>query len=331
MIAPKPHPSIRLLRRPKVTLCIAAMCEVEADDPRVVLCTDWRQESYLAHSETADKLRILPNGWIALVADTASRDEELVALYESHLLPLTKFKDDAELFSEMKKPAQQYKANLANEYISHTVGMSYSDFLSKDNIPEDFFTKRLNEISQIRLDASLILAGFVAVRDPKTKKQSSAPYLFVVEDDEGHQDVVRTEDNFAVIGSGRYVAVPSLTQRGLDSSQSLMETIYAVYEAKRLAETVPGVGEYTSIDVLDKNGDILSITDKGYERCKELFAKLGPRLNLSEKKKSEFFKVKDGFLGPFEDESKPTSKKTAKKPRKFYGTEKPMPGENLGG
>lgn len=284
-----------------MTLCIAAICE-EEKHPKIVVCTDWRQESYLVHSETADKLRLLPHGWSALIADTANRDEELVALYEKDFMGISKFEfaNDAELFAAMKKPAQQYKANLANEYISHMLGMSYAEFLKADNIPEEFVTKRLDEVSNIKLGAALILSGFVEMQDYISKKKEKNAYLFVVEDDEGHQDVVRTEDNFAVIGSGRHVAVPALTQRELDSSQSLMETIYCVYEAKKLAEVVPGVGEHTSIDVFEASGKTWSISDKGYDHCKRLFRRLGPRLKLSDKRKKELFKMKHDFLEPFD-------------------------------
>lgn len=317
-----------------MTVCIAAICQSDRD-PKIVLCTDWRQETYLARSDTADKLRTLPRGWVALIADTLNRAEELTALYESHLSDLKGFKDDAHLFSEIKKPAQEYKEILANEYISQTLGIGYQDFLNRAaTLPDGFVTRRLEEVGAIKLGAALILAAFVAVTDPVTKKRESQPYLFVVDDQEGHQDVARVEDNFAVIGAGSYVAIPALNQREIDGTQSLMETIYAVYEAKRLAEIVPGVGESTSLEVLGPDGEMQSLSGEGHGRCKGLLRRLGPRLDLSGRKKSELFKFQKKFLEPFDkDEAaqKPHERKSkkAKKPRKFFGVDKPLPGERL--
>ncbi|MGB0014158.1 MAG: hypothetical protein WBQ03_21345 [Candidatus Sulfotelmatobacter sp.] len=57
-------------------------------------------------------------------------------------------------------------------------------------------------------------------------------------------------ENFAAIGTGSYVAIPAMHQREHDENKSLMETIYTVDEAKRLAQVVPGVGGTTSISVI---------------------------------------------------------------------------------
>ena len=285
--------------RKNVTVCIAAACRHEGS-PRIVLGADWKQETYLAGSETADKLRRLPKNWVALIADDLSRAEELTAQYETHLESWGhELRDDLDLFTEMKKPAHAQKAALVDQYVRQSLGISYAEFMANaDRMPAEFVTEKLYEIQKIKLGAALILAGFVGLKNV----EGTEPYIFVVEDQSDHQDVVRIEDGFAVIGSGSYVAIPALHQRGHDSDKTLMETIYAVYEAKNLSEIVPGVGEVTSIDVMEPGGKIWSLSDEGHRRCEKLFAQLGPKLKLTEKRMGTLFAFEPSYLEPFEEE-----------------------------
>jgi hypothetical protein len=91
-------------------------------------------------------------------------------------------------------------------------------------------------------------------------------------------------------------------QRDHDSEKPLLETIYTVYEAKRLSEIVPGVGEATSIEVMEPSGKIWTWTDALEEQCGDLFQKIGPKLKLTMKKSSELFEFRDEFLEPFDDD-----------------------------
>jgi len=281
-----------------VTVCIAAICQHEGQF-RIVTCADWKQETDLAGSETADKIRLLPKEWVALMAGALNRAEELVGRYERKLRNIEQVEDDEDLYAVMKEPASQHKEALADDYIRHMLGISYKEFLERANtLPQEFVADKLKEISSINLGAALILAGFMEVKK-QVFKNESLPYLFVVDDSGTHQDVVRAEDNFAVIGTGAYVAIPALNQREQDDNKNLMETIYNVYEAKRLAEVVLGVGQATSIDVIGPNG-VSTLSEAGAERCKRIFAGIGPKLHLSEERSRQLFEFKPEYLGAFE-------------------------------
>jgi hypothetical protein len=262
-------------RRKRMTVCIAAICQEDKqnNEPRIVLCYDWKSESEFGGSETADKLRLLPKGWVALMADTLSRCEELVAQYETHLRKLEEVIDDKQLFEEMKKPAHKQKEVLANDYLWQTLGVS-----PDKKFPEEIVTKRLDEVARITLQAALIVAGFISTQQGDSSERETHPYLFVVDDQRDHENVVRVEENFAAIGTGSYVAIPSLHQR------------------KRLAEVVPGVGEDTSLQVMYPDGKIMTWSDALFERCKWLFDRIGPTLEISDKKSSEYFELKDEYL-----------------------------------
>jgi hypothetical protein len=76
-----------------------------------------------------------------------------------------------------------------------------------------------------------------------------------------------------------------------------MYTIYSVFEAKRFADRVPGVGEMMTIDVLEPGGAIRSLSDAGYAYCETLFRRYGPR--RVPKGHKDKFEMKDEYLGPF--------------------------------
>jgi hypothetical protein len=307
---PKPGQSKRLLQRKRMTICIAAVCQQDKmnEESRIVLCSDWKSETEFGGSETSDKMRTLPKGWVALMADILSRGEELVAQYETHLREMTGVMDDKQLFEEMKKPAHKQKEILANDYLRQTLGVSYADLVSPEKrFPESIVEERLNEVAKIRLRSTLILAGFISTQQGDAVENH--PYLFVVDDQSDHEDVVRNEQNFAAIGSGSYVAIPVMHQRIHDDQKSLMETIYSVYEAKRLSEVVPGVGEMTSLDVMYPDGRLMRWSDEGLDRCNWLFERLGPKFRVTEKKATEYFEFNDEYLEPFDADETSTDEK----------------------
>jgi hypothetical protein len=301
-----------------MTICIAAMCQQDErnEESRIVLCYDWKAEQEFGGSETSDKMRDLPKGWVALMAGVMPRAEELVAQYETHLRTLKEVKDDADLFAEMKIPARKHKENLATDYIWQTMGVSYADLVSPaKKFPESIVEQRLNEVAQIKLGATIILAGFAAT-DQGKETRKPLPYIFVVDDQGDHQDVVRVEENFAAIGTGAYVAIPALHQREQDDGLSLMQTLYNVMEAKILSQVVPGVGQATEIDVLYPDGTLKRWSNPLFDRLGKLFDKLGPTLVIEEKDAKKHFEFKEEYLIPFdadEEEEKPKPKNTSLK------------------
>jgi 20S proteasome alpha/beta subunit len=247
-----------------MTLCVAAACLDEKEN-RIVLCSDWKQETYSAGAEIANKLRWIKNGWPTLIAGDISRADELVLLYREYLKE-NELKE-TNLFSILKEPAQKFKNLLADEFIQRKFGLSYDRFLAhaKDQLPAEIVSQTLYEVGDLQFPAQLLIAGFLGDR----------PVICVI-GEEG--SLARLEQNFAAIGTGAHVALPSLYQREHEPSEvSLMQAIYHVYEAKRLGQVSPGVGKSTSIEVLEPSGKLWSLTDWGYEWCEKMFKQLGPK------------------------------------------------------
>ena len=284
-----------------MTLCIAAAC-LDGDDKKIVLCTDWKEEAEgIGSSETADKLKFVKAGWVALVSGEASPTEALIFLYRNRLkdADLT----EGNVYDSLKNPIHERKALLADDYTRQVLGITYGDFINngKGTFPEDFFRQHLYEIERIRLGTSLIICGFIEKYDYVNEIAEKHPLLITIDDDTSQrQDIFSLELDFAAIGSGASSALAALFNREQSSDTSLLHTIYFLYEANRLSEKVPGVGEQVSIEVLDADGNIQSLSEEGYDKCDELFRRFGPRLITD--KHSAKFKMEQEYLESFYSE-----------------------------
>jgi hypothetical protein len=254
-----------------------------------------------------------------------ARAEELVAEYESHFRSVKQLDNDSDLFAEMKKPARKQKENLATEYIWQTMGVSYSDLVSPNKkFPESIVEQRLNEVAQIKLGATIILAGFAATKQDEEDERKHWPYIFVVDGESNPEERVGIEENFAAIGTGAYVAIPALHQREHDETKSLMETLYAVDEAKRLSEVVPGVGESTTINVMYPDGTLKKWSNGLFDRLGWLYERLGPTLEIKKKDALKYFSFKEEYLIPIDAEEVEEEKpKTTRSKRSASQTPEP--------
>jgi hypothetical protein len=69
-----------------MTICISAACQEGENDPRIVLCRDWRSEvPNVGSSDKQLKFRDLSKEWKALLAGDTCRAEELCIRFEDHL------------------------------------------------------------------------------------------------------------------------------------------------------------------------------------------------------------------------------------------------------
>lgn len=282
-----------------MTVCIAASCRESENEPRIVLCRDWRSEvPMVGSSEKQLKLRELSKEWVALMAGDTARARELCIRFEAHLK--TKPFTEGNLADEARAVFQNYKEALADSYLRSTYGFSFRHLIDKGNeaFGEQFTQTCLDQISRITVGAELIVAGFLQTFDYVDNKP--APEAMICALSEHHEgDIVRLEDEYAVIGSGGNAAKTMLSVRQQDSETSLMRTIYAVYEAKAMSETVPGVGETVSIDVMYPDGKMMQMSDAGYDRCDELLTRFGIR-DMEAKTKIDWFEMKTDYLEPLD-------------------------------
>jgi hypothetical protein len=268
-----------------MTLCIAAVCDDRRrTEPKIVLCADMeRAVEGIGASETEDKLGFVKNGWPTLVAGTISRANELINVYAGYLNEHETEITEFNLIDHLRIPTHLQKEKLVDEYLRQTYSFDRPYFYGAGStaLPETFVSAVTENISRIKLDGSLIIAGFSNETDLDSGEVSPRPFLAVVgeiTDVSGSQEYVRLEYEFAAIGSGQYTALSSLYRREQDSGNSLRRTLYKVYEANRLSEKVPGVGEkYIALYTLHSDGHVEELTKAGYDYLSDLYDEFGPQ------------------------------------------------------
>jgi 20S proteasome alpha/beta subunit len=246
----------------EMTVCMAAACKT-GDNRKIMLCADHKSSSILGSSETARKEVPIGSGWYCLTAGTESAILGLVRLLK------VEFNDDNNIKPEtidatIKRVLYQRRNELVEEYSQLRFSFSYNGFIKygKERLPTEIFYDATQKIVQIELNADLIIAGLIG-DDPEIYYTDS-------------KGIVRAASHFAVIGEGEYIAASSLLRRGQNDWTSLEKTLYNVFEAKRLSESVGSVGKRTHIAVLEP--EERRLTSLGLDKQLESwFEKYGPQ------------------------------------------------------
>jgi hypothetical protein len=247
-----------------VTVCIAAICE--AEDPKIVLCTDLMASSPLGNKLVVKDYPLTKN-WHCLTAGT---DDEINALIPKLIRRLGMQPiDETNIVPLIRAVLKERKIEKSDEITLAKWGMSYEEFRrDRSQFPEDQYRIDMGEIARIPLDAECILAGFETI---------SAPTLLQIDDAWG----VKIREDFAVAGEGAYLAQSVMLHRSqvnhYTMTQTLPQSLYCVYEAKRYAERVASVGKDTWLAVCDRDGGQQIVSTDGLAFLEEQFKKYGPR------------------------------------------------------
>jgi 20S proteasome alpha/beta subunit len=121
-----------------------------------------------------------------------------------------------------------------------------------------------DRIAKFKLNIEILLAGF----------DGDNARLFWINDEtvEGIHELA-----YRAIGSGFIQATASVSRRGHDPSDSLPETVYALYEAKRAAEMVSGVGRHTDIAVLQPQRETRFLGREQLKELRRIYKRMKPR------------------------------------------------------
>ena len=118
--------------------------------------------------------------------------------------------------------------------------------------------KVLNYIEQLKLQTSIILAGFM-----KGKAQIYEVNEFTI---------MNTRDiNFDAIGTGGIQAINTLLFQRHSKDNDLKITLYNVYKAKRNSEVSVGVGKETDLIILLPDGSIKEIDEKNLKILENIY------------------------------------------------------------
>jgi hypothetical protein len=185
-----------ILERPKVTICIAATCQIN-DDPKIVVCSDRRFSSDFGNSEKGQKQCELRPGWQALFANEADAARTALPKLRTEFQEHSGYIDETNILQIVKTALEKRKVEINDQYIIGQIGCNYDWFMTegKQRLPDDQFTEILRDIRCTPLGAVFIIAGFDFNEQPMP--------LIVWTDEYCHAKIA---DQYAVIGQGAYLA-----------------------------------------------------------------------------------------------------------------------------
>jgi hypothetical protein len=254
--------------RTKMTVCIGAIARAADKNEAIIVSADWQTSSPTGRSETALKMRYLPNGWCCLLSGT---DHEANALYNFFV---TQFAVDAQVdetnvINLIEKAVAARKRQKAEQYVQGRFAISYSDFLQngKTWLSPKLFDLASDDIAAMTVGAETVIAGFTAEQE----------YQLAMVCETGQRGEVKIREHYALAGEGRLLADAALRHREYIQTADFEYALYSVFEAKKFAERVPSVGPSTLIDIMHRDGRRESVTDAGLEFLREEYQKYGPQ------------------------------------------------------
>ena len=232
-----------------MTVCIAAICE---GGKNIVVAAD-RMFTFTApvslEFETGErKIDILAPTCVALGSGNSSFGKEIVSATLGTLAGSTTPQIDA-VVEALKTAYIQIRANKVREMV--VVPMLGPDYLRYEqfnvSLPT-YLEKQAGMFQQIVIQANQVNLGTDFLVAGIDNKGARVAYV-------GHPGTVAWLDKlgYGAVGSGAIHATTRLALVAQSSTNSLTETLYYVYAAKRASEVAPGVGQITDISVIHHN------------------------------------------------------------------------------
>jgi len=198
---------------------------------------------------------------------TAGDQPDIMALRRLYKL---RFKDKENRTAEtidasIKTPLRQRKKQISDDYTYSHFNISYDEFLAtgKLKLPEEDFRAAVRAIGNLNLNTWLIIAGFI---DGAAEIYSTDPY-----------GEASASPDFTIVGEGQHLAQSALLRREQRSDISMEETLYNVFEAKKISQSVGSVGEDTAITILAAKGEMEFTSFAVDRQLEKLYKVYGPR------------------------------------------------------
>lgn len=118
--------------------------------------------------------------------------------------------------------------------------------------------KIIAEIEEFKLELQAIITGV----------DEEGPHIYVI-DDPGMLNSFN-DIGYAAIGSGAYHALRSFIENNYSIDMPLWKALYIVFEAKKYAESAPGVGTRTDVVIVGKEG-VRFLKEEHICRLEELY------------------------------------------------------------
>ena len=244
-----------------MSVCIAMKRDLFGAE--VVACCDRQISTDYISSETGFKVRPLNNYWIALQAGVDPITDEVLDLFGDSMPDV----DDLNPIEALRVPLRQWRRRLAEAYIHQQHAISFDEFYDAKWMDTEIWSETQREIGRRyetqKKDVQLVLIGQVGMQ----------LNLYSVIDGE-----ISECKQIAVTGTGYAVAEAALYWRlDHDMERTLEQTVYAVYEAKKLSEMSPYVGEKSVMSILTAGQHGIGYSRVNQKALAKQFQRFGPK------------------------------------------------------
>lgn len=229
--------------RKTMTVCVAALCcaSNKTAPAAVVLAADRMLTGGATNMEfehPQPKIELLVPTSAVMISGDAALSEEIIRAARQSLQHGGVGVVDA--VAALAQAFQRIRQEKIEQTVLRAIGLSWPQFHDRgvQVLGGALHTQIVQQILNINLQVDLLVAGL----------EGSEARIGLVT----HPGTIRWLDRpgFAAIGSGGTHAQIALASSGQAPSAALAECIYRVYEAKRRAETAPGVGPSTDMLIL---------------------------------------------------------------------------------
>ncbi|MBM3199703.1 hypothetical protein FJZ53_02110 [Candidatus Woesearchaeota archaeon] len=246
-----------------MTICIAAICEVE-NSPQIVFTADRLISAGIQFEHGVSKImNLTDNCWLMCASNDSLKSDIIINNVREKLLTnKPKIKEIAEIFS---KECQKLMNDERETEVLAKFGLNYETFIKKSKeLSQDLI--RLLGTSLDNYTSNFETEFLILGLEPSA-------VIYVINQDGEYKPYDRL--GFACIGSGSTLAFPEMTKYSYTPTLGLYAALIRVYQAKKVAQRVSGVGEYTDLLVLCLpegtqkpvawivNPEIMSILDEG--------------------------------------------------------------------
>ena len=224
-----------------MSICIAAKNPARVPCREVVVCCDTKVSTESLSAETGKgKLHLLGPRWCVLTAGLNPSIDEVVSIFKASLPDLK----DKHPLESLRVTFRKWRSRIAEAFIHDRHAITMEQFYGHGKVWFDSETwkETQNQLAATyesrKLEVEMILIGCVG--------GSLSIYRIY------RGDIVES-DSFAMIGSGSVVGEAAFYWRiEHDAIHDLEQTIYASYEAKKLSELSPFVGEQTLVIIVER-------------------------------------------------------------------------------
>lgn len=165
-----------------------------------------------------------------------------------------------DILGAVKEGFLRLRRRVIEERFLQKYDLKWEDYVNSIKSPAgpSPLTRIIAEIEEFRLELQAIIAGV----------DEEGPHIYVIEDPgimNSFNDI-----GYAAIGSGAYHALRSFIENNYSIDMPLWKALYIIFEAKKYAESAPGVGTFTDAVVVGKEG-VYILKEEHIHKLKELY------------------------------------------------------------